>query len=113
MYYGKGAGKLPTASAVVSDVVDCARHQGKTIMCFWNQEEARLVEIGDVERGFFLRAVADAAAEVEKAFPKAERIRVEGRTQDCGYLIPPMKEKEFASRYEALGEKALGRIRLE
>ncbi len=113
MYYGKGAGKLPTASAVVSDVVDCARHQGKTIMCFWNQEEARLVEIGDVERGFFLRAAADAAAEVEKAFPKAERIRVEGRTQDCGYLIPPMKEKEFASRYEALGEKALGRIRLE
>ena len=110
MYYGKGAGKLPTASAVVSDVVDCARHQGKTILCFWNQEEARLVEIGDVERGFFLRAAADAA---EKAFPGAERIRVEGRTQDCGYLIPPMKEKEFASRYEALGEKALGRIRLE
>ena len=30
MYYGRGAGKLPTASAVVSDVVDCARHQGKT-----------------------------------------------------------------------------------
>ena len=35
MYYGRGAGKLPTASAVVSDVVDCARHQGKVIMCFW------------------------------------------------------------------------------
>ena len=32
MYYGRGAGKLPTASAVVSDVVDCARHPGKTIM---------------------------------------------------------------------------------
>ena len=29
MYYGRGAGKLPTASAVVSDVVDCARHQGQ------------------------------------------------------------------------------------
>lgn len=26
MYYGRGAGKLPTASAVVSDVIDCARH---------------------------------------------------------------------------------------
>ena len=28
MYYGKGAGKLPTASAVVGDVVECAKHLG-------------------------------------------------------------------------------------
>ena len=113
MYYGKGAGKLPTASAVVSDVVDCARHQGKTIMCFWNQEAAKLVDIGDVERRFFVRAAAEAAADVEAAFPGAERIQVEGRSQDCGYFTPPVKEKEFAARYEALGDKALSRIRLE
>ena len=43
MYYGRGAGKLPTASAVVSDVVDCARHQGKTIMCFWDEEKVDAV----------------------------------------------------------------------
>ncbi len=113
MYYGKGAGKLPTASAVVSDVVDCARHQGKTIMCFWSQEPARLAEIGDVERRFFVRARYDAAAEVEAAFPGAEKIVVEGRTQDCGYLISPIKERDFASKYETLGDRVLGRIRLE
>lgn len=113
MYYGKGAGKLPTASAVVSDVVDCARHQGRTIMCFWSQEPARLVDIGDVERGFFVRARYDAAADVEAAFPGAERIEAEGRTKDCGYLVSPIKEKDFAARYEALGDRVLGRIRLE
>lgn len=113
MYYGKGAGKLPTASAVVSDVVDCARHQGRTIMCFWSREQAKMVDIGEVERGFFVRAAGGAAAQVEAAFPGAERIQVEGRTQDCGYLVPPMREKEFAARYEALGDKALSRIRLE
>ena len=26
VFYGKGAGKLPTASAVVADVIDCAKH---------------------------------------------------------------------------------------
>ena len=26
MFYGKGAGKMPTASAVVADVIDCAKH---------------------------------------------------------------------------------------
>jgi len=30
MFYGRGAGKLPTASAVVADVVECAMHIGKT-----------------------------------------------------------------------------------
>lgn len=113
MYYGKGAGKLPTASAVVSDVVDCARHQGKTIMCFWSQDEAKMVDIGDVERGFFVRAKAEAALDVEAAFPGAERIEAEGRSHDCGYFIPPIKEKDFAEKYEALGDKVLSRIRLE
>ncbi|MDE5950231.1 MAG: homoserine dehydrogenase, partial [Acetatifactor sp.] len=106
-------GKLPTASAVVYDVIDCARHQGKTIMCFWNQEQAKLVDIGDVERGFFVRARSEAAADIEAAFPGAERIEAEGRPQDCGYLVPPMKEREFAAKYEALGDKVLSRIRLE
>ena len=32
MFYGSGAGKLPTASAVVADVVDCAKHLNKTVM---------------------------------------------------------------------------------
>lgn len=113
MYYGKGAGKLPTASAVVSDVVDCARHQGKTIMCFWSRDEAKMVDIGDVERGFFVRAKAEAAPDVEAAFPGAERIVVEGRSQDCGYFIPPIKEKDFAAKYEALEDKVFSRIRLE
>ena len=35
MYYGKGAGKLATASAVVADVVDCAKHLGKHIRIVW------------------------------------------------------------------------------
>ena len=46
MYYGRGAGKLPTASAVVSDVVDCARHQGMTIMCFWDEEKLNVADVG-------------------------------------------------------------------
>lgn len=52
MYYGRGAGKLPTASAVVSDVIDCARHQGKVIMCFWDKEEVKLVDTGESVRSF-------------------------------------------------------------
>ena len=113
MYYGRGAGKLPTASAVVSDVIDCARHQERTIMCFWEEEEAKMVEIGEVERTFFVRARLEGRGEVEAAFPDGKVIQVPGRTDEFGYFTGVMKEKEFAAKYETLGENVISRIRVE
>lgn len=112
MYYGKGAGKLPTASAVVSDVVDCARHQGKVIMCFWDKEEAKLAPVEEIERSFFMRAKAEALEAVKAAFPSGEMLTVEGREGDFGYITPVIKEKDFAAKCEALGEVILSKIRL-
>lgn len=113
MYYGRGAGKLPTASAVVSDVIDCARHQGKVIMCFWDREEAKLADLSRTKRSFFVRAKAGSQKDVEAAFPGGSVVEVPGRTQDFGYFTGVLTEKEFAERYEALGEKVLSRIRVE
>lgn len=112
MYYGRGAGKLPTASAVVSDVVDCARHQGKTIMCFWDKEDVKLADVADTRKAFFVRVKADAKAMVEKIFAGCEAVVVEGRTTDAGYITPVMTEREFAEKCSALGDAVLNRIRL-
>ena len=112
MYYGRGAGKLPTASAVVSDVIDCARHQGKVIMCFWDKEEVKLVDTGESVRSFFIRAKAGAEGAVEAAFPGGRELHLADRKEDFGYFTQPMKESEFLAKYEALGEQMLGRIRL-
>lgn len=112
MYYGKGAGKLPTASAVVSDVVDCARHQGKVIMCFWDKEEAKLAAVEETERSFFVRAKEGAKDAVKAAFPGGEMFTVEGRSEDFGYFTVAMKEKDFAAKCEALGDVVLSKIRL-
>ena len=112
MYYGRGAGKLPTASAVVADVVDCARNQGKTLPCLWDVEEAVLSDIGEVERSFFMRVKADDLDAVQAAFPGGEVIMVDGRTEDKGYVTAALKEKEFAAKCEALGDVVLNRIRM-
>ena len=42
MYYGKGAGKLATASAVVADVLDCARHVGKHLDIRWEEQKLEI-----------------------------------------------------------------------
>lgn len=70
MYYGRGAGKLPTASAVVSDVIDCARHLGKTVMCLWDEEELKLSDYRTAKHKYFIRMDANADA----ALPNLTRI---------------------------------------
>lgn len=111
MYYGRGAGKLPTASAVVSDVIECARNQGRTIPCFWEAESAKLAEVPETEQSWFVRAKASARAEIEEAF-SGRAFQAPGRDGDFGFFTDAMKEKDFNEKYEALGDKVLGRIRL-
>lgn len=116
MYYGQGAGKLPTASAVVADVIDCARHQGESLVCFWDREEAHLADVLDTKRRFFLRVKADAsgAGRLDRLFPGGEKIYLpdHGDRPDAGFLTPVMKERDFMAKYGELGASALGRIRI-
>lgn len=48
MYYGSGAGKLPTASAVVSDVVDAVKHLSDNVRIDWQPEELEVMENADI-----------------------------------------------------------------
>jgi len=112
MYYGRGAGKLPTASAVVSDVIDCARHQGKVITCFWDKEDVRLADVADVERCFFLRGAGYAKETIVTMFNGGRKIELEGRSEDFGYITAPMTEKKFDDICNSLGDAVLGRIRI-
>lgn len=112
MFYGKGAGKLPTASAVVADVIECARNQGRTLPCVWDKAPAKLAEVSEVRCAFFVRASESARAEVEEAFADGRSLEVPGRTEDFGYFTKSMPEKEFHKKCEKLGAAVLNRIRL-
>lgn len=113
MYYGRGAGKLPTASAVVSDVIDCARHMGKVIMCFWDAKEANLASIDDTSRKFFVRLDNKGEALAKQFFGDIKPVRVEWIEDEFAFITPEMTEKEFAVKYASLSEYAYGRIRVE
>ena len=110
MYYGKGAGKLPTASAVVSDVVDCARHLGKVIMCFWDDTDVTLTGIEEAKRSFFVRVSDDKEKEAIAAF---ESIRVVEADVpgEFAFVTDVMTEKEFNEKAEKIG--IISRIRIE
>ena len=109
MYYGRGAGKLPTASAVVSDVVDCARHIGKIITCFWDAEDVKLTNVDEVERAFFVRVEKAKEQEAKELFGDVKEITA-GVDGEFAFVTGSMSEKEFNEKAEKVG--VISRIRL-
>ncbi len=110
MYYGRGAGKLPTASAVVSDVVDCARHPGKTVMCFWENEDVKVADIESDQGKFFVRVKSGQKEEALAAFGSLAEINV-GIAEEFAFMTQVMTEKEFNDRIEKIGG-CINRIRI-
>lgn len=113
MYYGKGAGKLPTASAVVSDVIDCARHIGKVIMCFWDATDAKLMNVEEAENKFFFRVKSGNGEKVRAVFGEVKSVKLSGMDEEEAFVTSLMKEKDFEEKYEKIADICVGnRIRV-
>ena len=61
MFYGRGAGKFPTASAVVSDVMECAKNIGRTVRFLWDDEVMALSDPEAESYRYFVRIDASEA----------------------------------------------------
>ena len=110
MFYGRGAGKLATASAVVADVIDSARHLGKTVTCIWDEEVVHLKDYKDSAKKFFVRVKNEGVDKAASLFGYIEKIEVVDG--EFGFVTEVMTEREFASRTEQLPEM-ITRIRVE
>lgn len=114
MFYGSGAGKLPTASAVVADVVDAAKHIGTNIMTFWSSRKLELTDVKDVEHRFFVR-VSDCDGQtrelINQVFGEIEEIKADAREKDYAFLTEALSEAEYEKKAEKIG-RPLSRIRV-
>ena len=121
VFYGKGAGKLPTASAVVADVIDCVKHFKARKYLFWEDAKPGYVEpYENMVEEVFIRAKgndSDAAFEVvEQVFEGAERlIRREEEEGEIGFTVKDVKVKELETRFarlKELGVESLNHIKI-
>lgn len=108
MFYGSGAGKLPTASAVVADVVDEAKHLHRNIMTMWKNEKLEFLPIEDTEKRFFVRISGDEKMrreETEAAFGAVTFVRAEGLENEFGIITEVMTEgayRKIAEKFEGI-----------
>lgn len=101
MFYGRGAGKLPTASAVVADVVDAVKHQGTNVMTIWDEEKITLGDIKDFKCKFFVTVKnngSDILDKVRENFPNAKFIMLDGKEDEVPFLTDEISEGEFEEK---------------
>ena len=103
MFYGSGAGKLPTASAVVADVVEIARHKDLNIPVEWNLEKIELADYTESVNKFFVRTKA-SKDQVAAAFGNVEYVEAEGVSDELGFVTEEMTEKVFEEKKAALAD---------
>lgn len=114
VFYGKGAGKLPTASAVVADIVDCCKHLKARRFLFWADGDGNnIIDWHESVSAMYVRAAGDdAAAKAEKVFGDITTVTSEGET---ALLTGEMTYADFESKCHALesdGVKVLSAIRI-
>lgn len=109
MFYGRGAGKLPTASAVAADVVDAAKHEGTTIMTIWEQEKLDLAPIGEAKFRRFVRV--KNGFNIAGRFGNVQTLKAQAEGE-MAFITRPIKEADYKQIAEET-DGILNMIRLE
>lgn len=124
LFYGRGAGKFPTASAVVGDIIDAAKHEGKDIVSLnWEESESndfiqpyKSAEVSIYARIRTENQDADALkSEITNLFGYVDFIPRKQRSQhELAFITPTMVESEIDERLNKLTEscKLMKKIRL-
>ncbi len=97
MFYGSGAGKLPTASAVVADIMEEAKHLHSNIPLGWSGEKQEVAPMEASSHRYFVRVSGRYDAQktlVERHFSAHRALSLEG-LNEYAFLTETMNEKAF------------------
>ena len=107
MFYGRGAGKLPTASAVVADVMDAARNRRSRKYLHWaTGETGYTVGPETLESRWFVR-LADDGEGLAGATPLTRPEQPAGET---GFLTQAMTQAELEKRLAGRAVQSVLRV---
>lgn len=104
MFYGSGAGKLQTASAVVADIAEAARNMNGNVELGWREKRLEIADVNSSCHRYFVRLAGnpeEKKAAVEAVFGPVKTVCLEGR-QEFALLTEEMSEADFKEKAAAL-----------
>ncbi len=118
VFYGKGAGKLPTASAVVADIVDCCKHLKTRKYLFWTDGDgSNIIPTEQSVSAMYVRASgSDIIAKAEKLFESVSPIEKQDSAKDeVAFVTAELEYGKFEEKLALLandGVEILSAIRI-
>ena len=103
MFYGKGAGKLPTASAVVADVVDAVKHSDRSKKIFWEMPAENIMADIDSKKFEYFVRTTDSAENVQKIFGKCEFVD-NIIDNESAFVTSPLTKSEVEEKLAKLSD---------
>ncbi len=108
MFYGKGAGKLPTASAVMADIIDCVKHiDGRKFVKWEEGSPEYVVDYLEDTVSLYVRAKtannAEAEEAINKVLGKVKYITFEGApAHEIVFITPVGVEKDIRGAIKSI-----------
>ena len=115
MFYGRGAGKFPTASAIVADLIDAAKMKGTSISQVWedSKDNSFIADYKEDVLPFYVRVQGVSKDKAKEVFGEVEFLtRNNCPADEIAFITPEIKEKDFDEKLAQLGGKVLGTIRV-
>jgi homoserine dehydrogenase len=116
MFYGSGAGKLPTASAVAGDIVEAAKHLHCNLGNGWSSEKLVLKDADKVSHRFFVRMKGSREEIQEKLaadFGMLQYVSVPELAGEFGFVTEAMPEGDYRKKASGYGETIISMIRVK
>ena len=116
VFYGKGAGKLPTASAVVADIVDSIKHfKSRKYLSWADSDNSSVLPYEKSVRAMYVRGEANdktaAYNEAEKAFGEIHELAKDNAPEnEIAFITEPLPYSEFRQKLAGLDNIKVGSV---
>ncbi len=113
VFYGKGAGKLATASAVVADVIDCVKHLNNRKLLFWtDSDNSSVIDYKESVTAMYIRA---KASDRDVAYNKAKELfsdihileNENAPANEIAFVCEPLAYKTILKNIDVLSENGI------
>lgn len=115
MFYGRGAGKMPTASAVVADIIDCVKHLKTRKYLSWedgNKDYVAPSTVNDTKYFVCLKDRPNLKEDINKTFGNVKYLTRKGAKEEVAFVTEKENEGILNNKIDSLNATVISKLHI-